>query len=138
MKNYYPYSGDQNTLTLNSEDSIYTEQSGESGLLNLVQLGSDYSAGFLGSITVGISGGSGDASDVVSSSSQSSASMQTIGSSTETVAVGSSTATGTTISSSVPVNTSLATKSAVSVFSVAAAIVSILAAASFTVWHMTL
>ena len=114
MKNYYPYSGDQNTLTLNSEDSIYTQQSGESGLLNLVRLGSDYAAGFLGSITVGISGGSGDASDA-----------------------GSSTATGTAISSSVPVNTSLATKSAVSVFSVAAAIVSIFAAASFTVWQMT-
>jgi hypothetical protein len=54
MKNYEPYKGDTNELTLNSEDSIYSDQGGEYGLLNLVSLGTDYSAGFLGSVTFGV------------------------------------------------------------------------------------
>jgi hypothetical protein len=54
MKNYSPYNGNTDELTLNSVDSIYTEQRGEYGLLDLVQLGSDYSSRFLGSVTFGV------------------------------------------------------------------------------------
>jgi len=54
MANYEPYSRNKNKLTLNSEDNIYLGQGGEYSLLNLVQLGSDYSSGFLGSLTLGV------------------------------------------------------------------------------------
>jgi hypothetical protein len=95
MKNYEPYSGDTNDLTLNSEDSIYLDQGGEYGLLNLVSLGTDYSAGFLGSVTFGVE------VDDMSVSSSSSATSSYVGT-TE----GVSGVIGTTIPSTVPTQAS--------------------------------
>ena len=54
IANYEPYSQNKVQLTLNSEDNIYLDQGGKYSLLNLVQLGSSYSSGFLGSVTLGV------------------------------------------------------------------------------------
>ena len=51
---YYPYTLNTVELVLNEDDAIYNQQGGEYALLNLVQLGSEYSAGFLGSVTIGV------------------------------------------------------------------------------------
>jgi hypothetical protein len=54
MGNYVPYSGNTNKITLNEADGIYTHQGGKYSLVNPAQLGPEYSAGFLGSVTFGV------------------------------------------------------------------------------------
>jgi len=104
--NYYPYNLNTVELTLNSEDSIYLQQGGEYALLNLVKLGSDYSAGFLGSLTVGVesNGTDSSATSSVSTSSTSKApSGTTVAGSTTTVGAvttQSSTSWGSSITAS--------------------------------------
>ena len=54
MQNISPYSRNINRLTLNADDRLYTHQGGEYSLVNLIQLGDDYSTGFMGSVTFGV------------------------------------------------------------------------------------
>lgn len=82
MKNYSPYNGNTDDLTLNSADSIYTEQGGEYSLLNLVQLGSDYSTGFLGSVTFGV-----EMKDTIDGTSRSTNSLSTLTGTSSTAVV---------------------------------------------------
>ena len=43
-----------NELVLNADDGIYVHQGGKYSLVNLVQLGPRYSAGFIGTVTLGV------------------------------------------------------------------------------------
>jgi len=54
LKSWAPYSRNVNELVLNADDGIYVHQGGKYSLVNLVQLGPRYSAGFIGSITLGV------------------------------------------------------------------------------------
>jgi hypothetical protein len=86
MAKYQPYSQNTVELTLNSEDSIYTSQGGEYSLLNLVQLGTNYSAGFLGSLTLGVEANETD----TSSTSSTTATSSSTGSVDSVIVVGAS------------------------------------------------
>ena len=88
MANYEPYSQNKAQLTLNSEDNIYLDQGGEYSLLNLVQLGSSYSSGFLGSVTLGV-----EANDTSSTTASSTSTSHSTGISTTTTGTGAVAAT---------------------------------------------